>query len=130
MGERENRALFIAYGGNIVILQYPDPMLNELVLHGYTLVEIGGDVFIEKWEVGLSDGTEARLDVAYSREERERGHVKEKRLLMAKEANVYLRHMRRFVVPKEYYKELVENWCKKTGKKYETACEMLGFKEE
>ena len=130
MGVKKPYAMFICYPGYLQIMEHPDDLLGDS--YGDTKVEIGEDgVFIEKWEVGLPDGKDARLDIAYSSAERKIDNlVKEKRLRMTAEANVFLRHLRVLVVPKDYYKELLKKLCKFTGKKYETVCEMLGFKEE
>ena len=132
MADKKQHALFISYPGYLRIVEYPDNLTGGLYPYDDTKVEIGEDgIFIEKWDVGLPDGSDARLDVAYTSTEREIDNlVKELRHRMAAEANVFLRHLRVFVVPEDHYKELVEKWCKYTGKKYETACELLGFKEE
>ena len=123
-------ALFISYPGYLQIMEYPD----EITGYSYddTKVEIGKDgVFIEKWDVGLPDGNDGALDIAYSKAERENvDHVKAKRFQITREANVFLRRVHTLVVPKDYYKELIQKWCNFTGHKYETACEMLDFKEE
>lgn len=130
MGVKKPYAMFICYPGYLQIMECPDDLIGDS--YGDTKVEIGEDgIFVEKWQVGRPDGYDARLDIAYSSAEREIDNlVKERRLRMAAEANAFLRDLRTLVVPKDYYKELVEKWCKFTGKKYETACEMLGFKEE
>lgn len=123
-------ALFISYPGYLQIMEYPDEITGES--YADTKVEIGKDgVFIEQWEVGRRGGYDGKLDIAYSSAERAIDNfVEEKRNRMAKEANVFLRRMHTLVVPKDYYKELIEKWCNFTGNKYETACEMLNFKEE
>lgn len=95
-------------------MEYPD----NLVGYSYddTKVEIGKD---------------GELDIAYSKAERENvDHVKAKRFQITREANVFLRRIHTLIVPKDYYKELIQKWCNFTGHKYETACEMLNFKEE
>lgn len=125
-------ALFISYPDYIRIVEYPDNITGYSYSYDDTKVEIGKDgVFIEEWEVGLPDGNDGKLDIAYSKTERENAdHVKAKRFQITREANVFLRHMHTLVVPKDYYEELVKKWSDFTGKKYETACEMLKFKED